>query len=102
VLISDEAHRIRKTSSSRFTPKAERSDVPQVQEIINAGKVSVFFIDDDQVVRPDEIGSVQYIRSNAEIAGCTVHEYELEVQFRCSGSEAFVNWVNNTLGISVC
>jgi hypothetical protein len=28
-----------------------------------------------------------------------VHEYELEVQFRCSGSEAFVNWVNNTLGI---
>jgi phage repressor protein C with HTH and peptisase S24 domain len=99
VLISDEAHRIRKTSSHRFTPKAERSDVPQVQEIINAGKVSVFFIDDDQVVRPDEIGSVEYIRSNAEIAGCTVHEYELEVQFRCSGSEAFVNWVNNTLGI---
>jgi hypothetical protein len=99
VLISDEAHRIRKTSSSRFTPKAKRSDTPQVQEIINAGKVSVFFIDDDQVVRPDEIGSVEYIRSNAEIAGCIVHEYELEVQFRCSGSEAFVNWVNNTLGI---
>ena len=99
VLISDEAHRIRKTSSSRFTPKAKRSDTPQVQEIINAGKVSVFFIDDDQVVRPDEIGSVDYIRSNAEAAGCNVHDYELEVQFRCSGSEAFVNWVNNTLAI---
>ena len=99
VLISDEAHRIRKTSSSRFTPKAKRSDTPQVQEIINAGKVSVFFIDDDQVVRPDEIGSADYIRSNAEAAGCNVHDYELEVQFRCSGSEAFVNWVNNTLAI---
>jgi len=27
-------------------------------------------------------------------------EYELDVQFRCAGSEAFVNWINNTLGIS--
>ncbi len=100
VLICDEAHRIRKTSQSRFTPKEERSDFPQVQELLNAAKVCVFFIDDKQVVRPNEIGSVEHIRSNAESAGCNVHEYKLEVQFRCSGSEAFVNWVNNTLGIS--
>jgi hypothetical protein len=26
-------------------------------------------------------------------------EYELEVQFRCSGSDAFVSWVDNTLGL---
>ncbi|MBA2642622.1 MAG: DUF2075 domain-containing protein, partial [Actinobacteria bacterium] len=26
-----------------------------------------------------------------------VHEYELEAQFRCGGSEAFVSWVENTL-----
>ncbi|MDO8635488.1 MAG: DUF2075 domain-containing protein, partial [Dehalococcoidia bacterium] len=26
-------------------------------------------------------------------------EYELEAQFRCSGSDAFVNWVTNTLGV---
>lgn len=99
VLICDEAHRIRETSSNRFTPKAKRSKVPQVLEIIDASKVAVFFIDDDQVVRPDEIGSVEYIRANAENAGCDLHEYELEVQFRCSGSDAFVNWINNTLGI---
>ena len=99
VLICDEAHRIRKTSQSRFTPREARSDFPQVKELLNAAKVSVFFIDDDQVVRPNEIGSVEYIRANAESAGCNLHEYELEVQFRCSGSEAFVGWVNNTLGI---
>lgn len=28
-----------------------------------------------------------------------MHEYQLEAQFRCSGSEAFVNWIDNTLGI---
>ena len=26
-------------------------------------------------------------------------EYELEVQFRCAGSDGFVNWINNTLGV---
>lgn len=99
VLICDEGHRIRKTSSNRFTPKEKRSKNPQIRELINASKVSVFFIDDDQVVRPDEIGSSEYILKNAEQSNCRIHEYELEVQFRCSGSEAFVNWINNTLGI---
>jgi len=99
VLICDEAHRIRETSSNRFTPEAKRNNVPQLHEIIDASKVAVFFIDDDQVVRPDEIGSVDYIHSYAENAGCDLYEYELEVQFRCSGSDAFVNWINNTLDI---
>lgn len=99
VLIADEAHRIRKTSNSRYTRKDRRQDVAQIEELIQASKVAVFFIDDDQVVRPDEIGSVRYIREYAENGGCTVLEYELETQFRCAGSIAFVNWVNNTLGI---
>jgi hypothetical protein len=30
---------------------------------------------------------------------CNIFEYELETQFRCSGSDAFVNWIDNTLGI---
>jgi len=99
VLIADEAHRIRKTSSNRFTPKSERSDKPQVEELLDASKVAVFFIDDNQVVRPEEVGSVEHIRSTAERMGCTVSEHELEIQFRCGGSEAFVNWINTTLDI---
>lgn len=99
VLIADEAHRIRKTSNVRFTRRDKRRNVAQIEELIRASKVVVFFIDDDQVVRPDEIGSVRYIREYAEKSGSAVLEYELQTQFRCAGSSAFVNWVNNTLGI---
>lgn len=99
VLICDEAHRIRASSNSMYTPKSKRSDLPQIEEILKAAKVSVFFIDDDQIVRPNEIGSIAYIKENAEKYGCKLLEFELEAQFRCSGSDAFINWVNNTLGI---
>src|SRR4030042_2482857 len=99
VLICDEAHRIRKTSNDWYTPKDKRSDLKQVEEIINASKVAVFLIDDNQVVRPNEIGSVDYIKEYADKHDCDTYQYKLDVQFRCSGSEGFVNWINNTLGI---
>jgi DUF2075 family protein len=99
VLICDEAHRIRETSNSRFTSKERRSNYPQIVEILKASKVSVFFIDDDQIVRPNEIGSIQYIKDHAESNNCRIFEFELEAQFRCNGSDAFINWINNTLGI---
>ena len=98
-MIADEAHRIRVTSNNRFTPKTRQSKIPQIEELLKASKTSVFFIDDNQVVRPGEIGSVEYIRNSAEALHCEVREFELEAQFRCGGSDAFVNWVNNTLGI---
>jgi len=99
VLIADESHRIRKTSNSRFTAAANRSNLEQIEELLRAAKVCVFLIDDVQVVRPNEIGSVEYIQQHAQAMNCNVFEYELEAQFRCSGSDAFVNWIDNTLGI---
>jgi len=99
VLICDEAHRIRLSSNNMYTPAAKRSDLPQVEEIINAARVSVFFIDDHQVVRPGEVGSVSYIKEHADRLDCQVVERELSAQFRCSGSDAFISWINNTLGI---
>jgi uncharacterized protein len=99
VIISDEAHRIRATSASRFTPASKRTGLPQIIELLRAARVTVFFIDDDQVVRPKEVGSASYIRQMAEQEGHVVEEFELEAQFRCGGSDAFVNWMNNTLGI---
>ncbi len=99
VLICDEAHRIREFSHSRFTPKARRSKKPQVEELIDAAKVCVFLVDDRQTVRPGEIGTADYLVARAKAASCTVLDYRLEAQFRCAGSDAFVNWVNNTLGI---
>ncbi|MFM0042537.1 DUF2075 domain-containing protein [Paraburkholderia sediminicola] len=99
VLVTDEAHRIRDVSSNRFTPANKKSGLKQLEELIAAARVSVFFIDDHQVVRPGEIGSVAYIREYAEKHKCAVYESELETQFRCNGSDAFVRWINTMLGI---
>lgn len=99
VLVCDESHRIRRMSANRYTKAADRSDRPQLDELLSVARVGVYFIDDVQVVRPDEIGSSKLIREHATRAGALVHEYKLEAQFRCAGSDAFVNWVDNTLGL---
>ncbi len=99
VLICDEAHRIRSSSNHRFTKAAQRSDMAQVEELVRAARVSVFFIDDAQTVRPGEVGSSELIREQAERQGAKLSEHELEAQFRCAGSDGFVNWIDNTLGI---
>ena len=99
VLICDESHRLRETSNSMYTRRDQRSDQQQIEEILCASKVSVFLIDDKQTVRPKEIGSVAYIEEFANQHRCKIFKYELDIQFRCNGSEAFINWVNNTLGI---
>jgi uncharacterized protein len=99
VLICDESHRIRETSNSRFRKKEFRSTKAQVRELLDAAKVAVFFIDDRQIVRPNEIGSTMHILRHAEAVGADISEYELEVQFRCAGSDGFVNWIDNTLGV---
>jgi uncharacterized protein len=97
VVICDEAHRLRKTSSNRFTPADKKTDKTQIQELIDVSQTAVFLIDDRQVVRPDEIGSADLIRQMAKANGAELHEIKLEAQFRCSGSDAFIQWVENTL-----
>lgn len=99
ILVLDEAHRIRESSANRFTPKVKRSAERQVDQLVNVARVSIFFIDDQQIVRPNEVGSSDLIRSAAVAVGADLLEYELEAQFRCQGSDGFVNWVNNTLGV---
>ena len=99
VMICDEAHRIRRTSNNRFTPKAKQSNKLQVEELLHASKVAVFFVDDKQVVKPDEIGSADHILEAAKKYDCRLFDYRLEAQFRCGGSDGFINWVTNTLEI---
>jgi hypothetical protein len=97
ILICDEAHRIRTTSNNRFTK--QKSTKAQINELVHVAKVTVFFIDDLQVVRPGEVGSSDLIREAAADENAIIHEFELEAQFRCAGSDAFVNWIDNTLGV---
>lgn len=97
LLVCDEAHRIRKSSNNQFTKKANKSNRDQIDEILDAAKVSVFLIDDKQVVRPSEVGSSQLIRESASRHGVKVVEHMLEAQFRCNGSDSFIQWIANTL-----
>jgi uncharacterized protein len=99
VLVMDEAHRIRASSNNRFTPKSRRSEESQIDELMRTAKVSVFFIDDLQIVRPNEVGSVDLIRDAAKRWNAERKEFVLEAQFRCGGSDGYVNWVDHTLGI---
>ena len=69
-------------------------------DILDPGRVTVFFIDDYQVVRPEEVGSSELIRQAATTRGIPVREFELEAQFRANGSDAFIQWVDNTLDVA--
>ncbi|WMT55284.1 MULTISPECIES: DUF2075 domain-containing protein, partial [unclassified Acidiplasma] len=100
VLIADEAHRLRKSSNNRFTKKERRSNIPQIDELINVAKVSVFFIDENQVVRPEEIGSIKLIEETAKKYNADVYKFTLKTQFRCSGSDGYLNWVDSMLNIN--
>jgi len=97
VLICDEAHRIRETSTNRFTRAIHRTDRPQVEELIDAARVPVFLLDEDQIVKPTERGSVEEIRRAAERMGCTFKVVSLDGQFRCGGSQAYDYWVQRLL-----
>jgi DUF2075 family protein len=99
VLICDEAHRIRATSSNRYTPSRLRTGRPQVDELIAAARVPVFLLDEHQVVRPGEIGTVTDIRAAAQRAGVGVREVDLDGQFRCGGSRLYEEWVLRLLGL---
>lgn len=99
VLINDEAHRVKETSTNRYTPARMRTGRPQVEELIDAARVPVFLLDEHQVVRPSERGSVQDIVGAAERMGCEVLRVDLNDQFRCGGSRVYEDWVLRLLDL---
>ncbi|MFI8532290.1 DNA/RNA helicase domain-containing protein [Streptomyces aquilus] len=99
VLICDEAHRIRKTSENRYTRAEHRTGKPQIEELIDAARVPVFLLDEHQVVRPGEMGSLKEIRDAAAAKNLACQEVSLDSQFRCGGSDAYLRWVVRLLGL---
>ncbi len=99
VLILDEAHRIRETSANRFTPTRQRTGQRQVDELLAAARVPVFLLDEHQVVRPGEMGSLHEITEAAQSRGLDVQHISLGAQFRCGGSERYIGWVEQLLGL---
>lgn len=100
VLVLDEAHRIRETSVNRYTPARLRDrGRPQLDELLSAARVPVFLLDEHQVVRPGEMGSLQEIQAHAKAAGFEVVPVPLDGQFRCGGSAVYEDWVLRLLGL---
>jgi DUF2075 family protein/thymidine kinase len=94
VLICDEAHRLNE-KSGMFQNKGEH----QIKEIIHSSVVSIFFIDENQIVTLKDIGSVEEIRRQADDLGSQVYQMELSSQFRCNGSDGYLAWLDHILEI---
>ncbi len=93
-LVVDEAHRLNE-KSGLYGNLGEN----QIKEIINSAKCAIFFIDEDQRVTLKDIGSKEQIKAFAKAKGAIIEEYELASQFRCSGSDGYIAWLDNTLEI---
>ena len=96
-ILADEAHRL-----MRFSGLYGNMGENQIKEIINASKVSVFFIDEDQRVTSKDIGSIEEIEYWAEKLHSKIHigeNLKLTSQFRCNGSDAYLAFLDNLLQI---
>jgi DUF2075 family protein len=93
VIVVDEAHRLK--NQTAFMYKGNN----QVEDVVKASKVNIFFIDEDQIIRPEDIGSRAEIKRIAALYHSEVVELDLSAQFRCSGANGYVNWVNDVLQI---
>jgi DUF2075 family protein len=99
VLVVDEAHRVRAKSEPKV-PKAERPTISQVEELMRAARVTVFFMDPNQIISPTEVGEPGVIRETARRLNATFHEFTLTGQFRCNGSDAYLTWLDDVLGLN--
>lgn len=97
VLLVDEAHRIQKNANNQYTGADRRTNLPQIDTIIRSAKISVFFIDDKQAIRGVEIGSAELVREAAKRWDASVEECELKSQFRCNGSDNYMDWLEQVL-----
>ena len=94
-LIVDEAHRL--NERSQLGPRVMGEN--QIKELIAAAKSVVFFLDEDQRVTAKDYGDRKTIKRWAEYFGAEVSEGALLSQFRCSGSDGYLAWLDGVLGI---
>lgn len=95
-LIVDEAHRLVKQMYGDFQGQN------QIKECINASLLTIFMIDEDQRITTKDIGSVEEIKKYALELNSRVimsNETKLVSQFRCNGSDQYIQFINNLLEI---
>lgn len=93
-VIVDESHRLVKNFG--YYGGGEN----QIKEIINAAKVSVFFIDEAQIVSARDIGRISEIKRWANYFGCYIYHDDstiLRSQYRCNGSNSYIAFLEDLL-----
>lgn len=93
-LIVDEAHRLNERSGL-YGNMGEN----QIKELIQASNCTVFFVDENQQVTWKDIGQSDVIENWAIRLGAEIHRKELASQFRCSGSDGYLAWLDDVLQI---
>lgn len=94
--IFDEAHRM------QHQPYMYKGN-DMLYDAIYACKTSIFFVDLDQRVTVNDCYDVDSIVDTAKAQGAIIDfekPFELTSQFRCNGSDSYISFVNNLLGIS--
>lgn len=99
VLICDEAHRLRERTIDMYGREEKSGKQPQVDDLLDASRLTVFFLDESQSVRPKEVGSVDLIEEAARARGIVPLHYGLREEWRCGGSDAYIRWVRAVLDI---
>lgn len=93
-LVVDEAHRLNE-KSGRYGNLGDN----QIKEVLRSAKCTIFFVDDDQIVTLNDIGRSTELERWAREVGAEVTQLELASQFRCNGSDGYLAWLDNALGI---
>ena len=95
-LIVDEAHRLVAKMYGDWNGEN------QVKECIASSLFTVFLIDEDQRITTKDIGSIAEIKKWADFLGSRVimnDDTVLRSQFRCNGSDEYVQLINNVLQV---
>ncbi len=91
-LLVDEAHRLQE-KSGMYNNVGEN----QIKEIIKTAKLSVFLIDEKQIVTLKDIGRVKNIEEWAKKFKAKIIKRELISQFRCNGSVHYLDFIDALL-----
>lgn len=65
-------------------------------------QIFYIFIDEDQMVTDNDIGTIEEIKRCCDINGVktdNIEQMELESQFRCKGSTSYIAWLDDVLQI---
>jgi hypothetical protein len=84
VSLVDEAQRMRRSKN-------------YVKQLMSITRVCVLFLDERQIIRPDEGLTLEECQAEADRLGATCHPVKLTAQFRCDGSLNYLNWLENLL-----